>query len=94
VIALADIAQLAERGDIVMRHSGRRTFTSGLLRHAVPNGHVAALCGFIPASSEWIDYLSPEGKPFRTCRACHFQLQRAGYSVSFSGRITRVEQAS
>jgi hypothetical protein len=88
--ALADIARLAERGDIVMREIA---FRDEMYRHAVPNGQSAALCGFEP-SSDWLDAVYYKGAGALTCQACHFQLQRAGYSVSFSGRITRVEQAS
>jgi hypothetical protein len=87
--ALADIARLAERGDIVMRQASPPLFD---IMHAVPKGYTTALCGLVP-SGYWLD-IDDQDARLRTCRACHFQLQRAGYSVSFSGRITRVEQAS
>jgi hypothetical protein len=93
VIAVTEIKRLAEGGEIVMRQAAMRILSGGAFMHAVPNVQDAALCGFVPASG-WLDDIDDQAARVRTCRACHFQLQRAGYSVSFSGRITRVEQAS
>jgi hypothetical protein len=93
MIAVPEIKRLAERGDIVMRRAAMLVFFGGLLKHAVPNGHAAALCGFIPASGEWLDEDTVTAPP-RTCRRCHEAMQRAGFAISFSGRISPAERAS
>jgi hypothetical protein len=93
VIAIAEIKRLAQGGNVVMRQAAMRVLVPGGARmHAVPAGRVSALCGFIPATGEWLD-VDPAIGP-GTCRACHTQLQRAGFSVSFAGRISPAERAS
>lgn len=92
MIAITEIERLAKAGAITMRRAAMRVLVAGGARmHAVPADRMAALCGFIPATMEWLD-VDPAAGP-GTCRACHAQLRRAGFSVSWAGVIAPTERA-
>jgi hypothetical protein len=92
MIAIEEVKRLAEGGEIGIRRAAMLVFSGGLLNHAVPNGHATAICGFIPASGEWL--AEDAVTALRTCRRCRESMLRAGFDVSFSGRISPAERAS
>lgn len=87
MIARVVVQDLVERGEIQMRRAKVAVNVAppgGLRLHAVETHVGNSLCGFYPASGEWLE---PPTRGAAPCGTCLRQLRRAGFSVSWAGVI-------